>query len=122
MVYDGVSCKRTPSRQTFSHSPNRASAASQWKSASLPASQSREKIAPTSPSFSISSALFPKIAQLLENTRQTLLRNPFRFYQFRTPLHSFPGSPLFSVCSPKHTGGMGCRLLIEHPNRDQRFK
>jgi hypothetical protein len=135
MIYGGVSCKRTPSHLNFPHSPNPASVVlpmSQWReappldvkratpqsaSASLPASQSREKIAPTSLSFSASSALFQKSAQLTENTRQTPPCNPIHFYQFRTPLHSFPGSHLFSVCSPKHTGSMGCRLLISSASR-----
>jgi hypothetical protein len=33
-------------------------------------------------------------------------RNPFIFSRFRTLLHSSAGSPLFSMCSPKHTGGI----------------
>jgi|HubBroStandDraft_6_1064221.scaffolds.fasta_scaffold971959_1 hypothetical protein len=58
----------------------------------------------TTPSFSISSALFSKHPHLIENKEKSPFFNSINFNQFRTLFHSSSGSPLFSVCSPKHTG------------------
>jgi hypothetical protein len=126
VLYGGVSSRHVPAPLNFWRSIKDASP--HWtaprvrREHSLQLARQREKTDPTSPSFSIFSALFPKIAQLIENTRQTPSRNPINFYQFRTPLHSFPGSPLFSMRSPKHTGGVGYRLLIVPVSRDHRFQ
>jgi hypothetical protein len=64
------------------------------------------KSAPTSPVFSTRSALFPKSSHLIENKRQARIFKFIRFNQFRTLFHFSPASPLFSICSPKHTGGI----------------
>jgi hypothetical protein len=62
----------------------------------------------TSPSHlsSISSALFQKSVHLIENKGKLTICKPFVFNQLRTLFHSSPGSPLFRVSSPKHTGGV----------------
>jgi hypothetical protein len=67
--------------------------------------------APTTPSFSISSALFSKHSHLIENKGKSPICKSCIFNHFRTLLHSSPGSPLLSVCSPKHTGGIPHSLL-----------
>jgi hypothetical protein len=74
------------------------------KIAASRASQSHKSIVPTSPLFSVSSALLQKSAQLIENTRETPPRNSIYFYQFRTPLLSFPGSPVVSAFYELGTG------------------
>src|SRR5580704_8892916 len=56
--------------------------------------------------FSAASALIVKAAYLTENTGQTPISNSLIFNQSRTLLHFFPGSPLLSIRSPKHTGGI----------------
>jgi hypothetical protein len=58
------------------------------------------------PLFSISSALFQNITQLTENNRQNPFCNSLIFNHLRTLFHFSAGSPLFPVCSPKHTGGV----------------
>src|SRR5580704_5049848 len=65
-----------------------------------------EKTARATLLFSSCCALFPKTAQLVENTSYNLFSNPFNFNHLRTLSHSFPGTPLFPICSPKHTGGI----------------
>jgi hypothetical protein len=126
MLYGGVSSRHIPAPLNFSRSIKDANprrpAPRVRREDSLQLAQRREKIVPTSPSFSISSALFPKIAQLIENTRQTASRNPIHFYQFRTPLHSFPGSPVVSAFYELHTGGVGYRVLIAPVSRDPTFQ
>jgi hypothetical protein len=64
------------------------------------------KSAPTSPVFSVCSALLPEGSHLIENKTQTHICKSLDFNQFRTLFHFSPASPLFSVCSPKHTGGI----------------
>jgi hypothetical protein len=77
--------------------------------------------APTTPSFSISSALFSKHSHLIENKRKSRIIKSFIFRQFRTLLCSSPGSPLLSVRSPKHTGGvppsLSSRRLVSYAAR-----
>jgi hypothetical protein len=64
------------------------------------------KNAPATPVFSNSSALPQNSAHLIENKGQMPFCNPSVFYQFRTLFHSSPASPVLSICSPKHTGGI----------------
>jgi hypothetical protein len=61
---------------------------------------------PTTPSFSIRSALFSNRSHLIENKGKSPLFKSISFSQFRTLFHFSPGSPLLSTCSPKHTGGI----------------
>jgi hypothetical protein len=86
--------------------PNRVPA---WTSPELALNSkqidSRENV-PTTLLFSCRSKLLQKCGHLIENKGQEPFCKPFVFYQFRTPLHSSPGSPLFSIRSPKHTGGI----------------
>src|SRR5580704_2751753 len=111
MIYGGVSSKHTPAPLHFSRPIKdanlRPTAPKARQKISPQSSHSPSKIAPTSPLFSVSSAHFQKSAQLIENTRQTHPRNPIHFNQFRTPLHSFPGSHLNSAFYELHTGGVG---------------
>jgi hypothetical protein len=72
---------------------------------------SRSFFVPTTPSFSIPSALFSKHPHLIEKKEKSPFSKSNIFNQFRTLSHSFPGSPLLSVCSPKHTGGIPPSLL-----------
>jgi hypothetical protein len=65
---------------------------------------SASKIRSLSRTFSASSASVQKSAHLIENIRQAPICNRFIFNQFRTLFHSFPGSPLFAICSPKQRG------------------
>jgi hypothetical protein len=62
--------------------------------------------APTTLLFSNSSTLLQKCLHPIEKTLFSSLYNPLVFYQFRTLLHSSPANPLFTICSPKHTGGI----------------
>jgi hypothetical protein len=64
------------------------------------------KNAPASPVFSNASTLLQKSAHLIENKGQMPFGKPCVFYQFRTLFHSSPASPVLSICSPKHTGGI----------------
>jgi hypothetical protein len=64
------------------------------------------KNTPASSLFSTSSRLLQKSAHLIENKGQMTFCKPSVFYQFRTLFHSSPASPILSICSPKHTGGV----------------
>src|SRR5580658_3319717 len=74
------------------------------------------KIAPTSPLFSEPSAHLKKSAYLIESNRHKHSTKSIRICQFRTPLHSFPGSLFDSIFYELHTGGVGCRVLIVRSN------
>jgi hypothetical protein len=65
------------------------------------------KNAPTSCLFSIPSAHFQKSAYLIENKGKLPFCKSFDVSLFRTPFHSFPGSPLVSSFYQLHTGGVG---------------
>jgi hypothetical protein len=60
---------------------------------------------PTTLLFSNRSILFQKSAHLIENTGQTPICKSIVFNQLRTLCHSSPASAVFTICSPKHTGG-----------------
>jgi hypothetical protein len=63
------------------------------------------------PVFSVHCALFQNSAHLIENKGQARFCKLPIFNQFRTLLHSSPASPVLSICSPKHTGGVPSHLL-----------
>jgi hypothetical protein len=56
--------------------------------------------------FSGSCALFQKSVYLIENKGKLPICKPFIFNRLRTLFHSSPGSLLFCISSPKHTGGI----------------
>jgi len=64
------------------------------------------KIAPVKPLFSCRSALIQMSAYLIENKGLDCFFKSFFINHLRTLFHSSPGSPLFAICSPKHTGGI----------------
>ena len=64
------------------------------------------KNVPTSHVVSITSALFLECSQLIENASLSPTFKSFNFSRLRTLFHSSPASPVFSVCSQKHTGGI----------------
>jgi hypothetical protein len=70
--------------------------------------------APTTPSFSISSALLPKRTYLTENARHNHFSNSFNFNHFHTLFHFSPATALFTISSPKHTEGVPLRSQF-HP-------
>src|SRR5580658_3094522 len=89
---------------------------------SLQMSSNPVDFAPTTPSFSTSSALFPKRTYLTENTTHNQFYNSFNFNHFRTLFHSSPATPLFTICSPKHTRGVPTPLTISRSgNRSRRL-
>jgi hypothetical protein len=86
--------------------PNPRSCPVQHKPILAQIAASASKIHSVSRLFSAPSTLLRKSAYLIENTSQMLISNPLYFNHLRTLFHSFPGSPLFAICSPKHTGGI----------------
>src|ERR1700691_1598272 len=62
------------------------------------------KIALPSHLFSSISAHIKKSGYLIENTKENQFSKSLVFNQLRTLFHSFPASPVFSICSPKQRG------------------
>jgi hypothetical protein len=94
-------------RETFNRSRNssdRNSRATRYQPSGAIERRLASKTAPASPAFSMLSPLLPNSAHLVENTGELNICKSRPFNHFRTLLHSFPASPLFSICSPKQPG------------------